>query len=98
MDDYLKKFTLEQAGNIWHTDEQFINIKTKQKYIWNCMDNKTRFLLATHISNVRSTDNARELFQNAKRTAGKKATTVITDGVFAYEKAVKKEFMTCNNP
>jgi len=46
----------------------------------------------------RKTTDARSLFQSAKRQAGKKATKVITDGAFAYGKAIKKEFATRENP
>jgi len=97
IDEHMKQYT-PIVSDVWHTDEQFIKVKGKQRYVWNCMDNKTRFLLANNVTNQRSTKDARTLFQQAKKTANKKAQTIITDGAFAYNKAVQKEFKTYKNP
>ena len=86
VDNYLQTFTPE-ASDTWHADEQFVSVKNRQRYVWNCMDNKTRFLLASNVTNQRSTKDARTLFQQAKKTANKMALTVITDGSFNYVKA-----------
>ncbi len=96
IDTYLSNFK-PVVSDTWHTDEQFIKVKGNQKYIWNCMDNKTKFLLASNVTNQRSTKDALKLFKMAKSTAGKKAQTVITDGSFSYSKSVKKEFATYKN-
>lgn len=97
IDEYTKQFT-PNVSDRWHTDEQFIKVSGKQKYVWNCMDNKTRFLLANNVTNQRSTKDARNLFKDAKKVAGKKALTMVTDGSFSYVDAVKKEFRTYKNP
>lgn len=97
IDEHTKQYT-PNVSDVWHTDEQFIKVKGVQKYVWNCMDNKTRFLLANNVTDKRTTENARNLFKQAKKTAGKKAQTIITDGAFAYSQAVRKEFMTYKNP
>src|SRR3989344_2603533 len=86
-----------QVGDTWHADEQFIRAKGKQEYVWNVLDGDTRFLLASNESQTRATKDARETFQKAKAIAGKKAKTVITDGSFSYEQAVRKEFATYQN-
>jgi len=62
------------------------------------LDNETRFLLASNQSPTRTYEDARKTFQIAKAMAGKKAGTVVTDGAFSYEKAVRKEFATYKNP
>lgn len=87
-----------QVGDTWHADEQFIKAKGKEEYIWNVLDRDTRFLLASNESPTRRYTDARQTFQEAKSIAGKKATTVITDGAFSYDKAVRKEFATYSNP
>lgn len=86
-----------QVSDQWHADEQFIKAKGKQEYIWNVLDNDTRFLLASNESPTRKYDDARKTFQMAKKVAGKKAKVVVTDGAFNYKKAVRKEFMTYEN-
>lgn len=49
-------------------------------------------------SPTRTYEDARKTFQQAKKVAGKKALTVVTDGSFPYKKAIRKEFMTYSNP
>jgi transposase-like protein len=94
--NYTQQYTLN-VSDTWHTDEQFIKVRGKVNYVWNCMDNETRFLLASNVTEKRTTANARTLFKKAKQTANKKAQLVITDGAFAYSQAVRKEFMTYKN-
>jgi len=86
-----------EVGDNWMADEQFTKIGGKMHYIWNCMDERTRFLLANRVSPTRKTHDARKLFQDAKNTAQKRAKTVTTDGAFSYNKAVRKEFYTKHN-
>ncbi len=86
------------AGKVWHADEQYAKVKGRNHYIWNCLDSKTRFLLANRISNRRNITQARNLFKQAKRVAGKKPKFIITDGFQAYKYAVRKEFATYDNP
>lgn len=97
MDDYIA--TLEpEVGKLWHADEQVIKVKGKLHYVWNCLDSRTRFLLATRVSKSRTLKEAKGLFKDAKTTAGMVAKKVITDGFNTYETAVKKEFGTHANP
>ena len=85
------------VSDLWNADEQFIKVKGKEQYVWNVMDERTRFLLASNQSATRSTQDARETFQKAKKIAGKRAETVVTDGSFNYQEAVRKEFATYQN-
>src|SRR3989344_1574676 len=87
-----------EVSDLWNADEQFIKVKGQEQYIWNVLDNKTRFLLASNQSPTRTYEDARETFQIAKSVAGKKAKTIVTDGAFSYQKAVRKEFGTYQNP
>lgn len=102
---YMKKITKytdklkPKVSGVWHTDEQALNIKKEDERVWcwNVMDSKTRFLLANQITKERYVEDARKVFRKAKKTANKTATKVITDGLRAYEQAVRKEFMTYKN-
>ena len=96
IDEYLKQFNPD-VSDTWHADEQFIKVKGVQKYIWNCMDNQTKFLLSSNVTHKRGLKDAQNLFKQAKKTANKKALKVITDGSFTYNKPVKKEFATYKN-
>lgn len=81
----------------WLADEQVAVIKNKRHYIWNCMDSKTRLLLATRVTKTRNLTDARNLFKEAKYNAGSTATKVVTDAYPGYERAVNKEFSTRSN-
>lgn len=87
-----------EVSDLWNADEQFIKVKGKEAYVWNVLDNETRFLLASNQSPTRTYEDARETFQQAKSVAGKKAKTIVTDGAFSYQRAVRKEFATYQNP
>lgn len=94
LDEYVRKLEPE-IGNAWHADEMMVNIKGQWRWLWNVMDDETRFMLASVISKERKIEDARKVFQIAKTNGGKrKSKYIITDGLHAYEGAIKKEFIT----
>lgn len=95
--DYLDKET-PKVGNVWHGDEQAIFVKGKMHYVWNCLDSKTRFLLANDVSRTRNINAGTRLFKKAKKIANRKAKKIITDGWNGYKTIVSKEFYTYSNP
>lgn len=92
INDYVEKLEPQVSG-MWHTDEQMIRLKKKDKwsYCWNVIDSQTRFLLSNNITKGRSIKEARQVFQKAKKLR-MKPDAIITDGLWSYEKAIKKEF------
>jgi len=95
--EYVKDFQPQTSG-IWHTDEMTLNIDGQMKWLWNCMDHKTRFLLASQISTKREVTDARLIFALAKTASGNNPNYVITDGLQAYSRAFNKEFYTAEKP
>ena len=82
-------------GEVWHTDEMMVNIGGSWEYLWNVIDENTRFQLASVVSKVRKVKDARMVFQRAKSNCGgRKPKYIITDGLGSYKRAVKKEFNT----
>jgi transposase-like protein len=82
-------------GEVWHTDEMMVSIGGSWEYLWNVMDEKTRFQLASVVSTERRVRDARMVFQKAKQNAGgRKPKFMVTDGLPAYRHAVNKEFPT----
>lgn len=96
INQYVKQYH-PAVSDTWHADEQMVSQKGSHKWVWNCLDSDTRFLLANHVSPTRTTEDAQTLFKDAKQTANSKAKTVITDGAFAYNKAITHEFWTYTN-
>lgn len=82
-------------GEVWHTDEMMVNIGGNWEYLWNVIDERTRFQLASVVSKERYIKDARMVFQRAKKNCGeRKPKYIVTDGLPAYKRAVKKEFTT----
>lgn len=92
MGQYTEQFKPQVSG-VWHTDEQMLRLKKKDKWAWcwNVIDAETRFLIAENITEGRDIPEARQVFAKTK-TIGRMPDVVITDGLWSYEKAIKREF------
>jgi len=94
MDEYVRQFK-PHLGNIWQADEMMVQIDGDWFYLWNILDTRTRFHLASVISKQRKVMDARKVFQVAKKCShGSKPEFIITDGLHSYGKAINKEFHT----
>jgi len=88
------------VGDTWIADETFVRIdrhsrataenpyskskKAKWIVFWDIIDADTRFLLASHITMTRGTQDAKALMEKAARVAGKAPKMVVTDKLAAY--------------
>jgi len=82
-------------GEVWHADEMYVNVSGNWEYLWNVMDERTRFQLASVVSTERRVRDARMVFQRAKHnTGGRKPKYIVTDGLHSYKHAINKEFTT----
>lgn len=88
---YAERMYPEVSGT-WNADEQMIKARGKWKWCWNLIDKETRFLIATNVTIGRDINDARRLFRKSKKIVKGKPQFVITDGLLAYRKAIKKEF------
>jgi transposase-like protein len=93
---YSEKYKAD-VGNIWHCDETTVFIKKEgeKKYyqwIWNLMDAKTRYLLACQVTETRYVKDARKPLQTAKKVALNMPDAIVTDGLQAYNEAIKAEY------
>ncbi|MBI2847631.1 MAG: IS6 family transposase [Chloroflexi bacterium] len=73
-----------QVGDLWIADETVLKIDGKNLWLWDVIDDKTRFLLATRLSRSRTAKDAQIMFDRAFALAGKKPKTVITDKLASY--------------
>ena len=94
-----------QLSDTWHADEVFVKtrggstIKMKGTgeqtigYLWNVMDSKTRFLLASKLSKFRDVGGADRAFREAIKNAhGSEPERVYTDALRSYSDAIKFGF------
>jgi len=96
-----------KVGDVWIADETGIDVHGSKRdlWFWDIIDSKSRYLLASHISNTRTTEDARMLIQKAVQCAGKYPRVIITDKLHAYIDAVSdntqhirsKPFTTINS-
>jgi transposase-like protein len=94
MNGYVNEIQPE-IGDVWHTDEMKVKIDGSWEYLWNVMDERTRFQLASIVSKERHVRDARMVFQKAKKNAGgRKPKYIVTDGLQSYKPAINKEFLT----
>lgn len=80
-----------QLSGVWNCDE----MKTKMAHedqingerffwLWNALDNQTRFMAAIHLTRGRTRKDAHAFFQVAKKQAKKDPRVIITDGLNSY--------------
>jgi len=73
-----------ELGYVWLADETVIEIDGVKHWLWDIIDIKTRFLIASHISLKRTVDDAIMLMHKANRRAGKYPKVIMTDSLSAY--------------
>jgi putative transposase len=83
------------VGSRWVADETVI--KTKQdinanQWFWDIIDDKTRFLLGSHLSSTRGTKDAQILMEKASHRAGRIPGVVVTDKLKSYIDGIELAF------
>lgn len=90
--DYFGQFK-PKVSDRWIADETVIHLNGGVDiWVWDVIDEETRFLLALKISYRRTVDDAKILFELAKKRAGKTPKEIITDGLNLYPEAVSEVF------
>jgi transposase-like protein len=104
--EYVDSLT-PQLSDTWHADEVFVKMKGGETvrggvdrkkmdgmaYLWNVMDRKTRFLLASRLSAKRDSLGAIGAFNRAITVAhGSEPETVMTDALTAYSDTIRRVF------
>ena len=69
-----------------------IKVKGEWKWLWNMMDEKTRFQLVSMIAETREGEDAKKTFQKSKQVISKRPNLAATDGLLGCKKAFNQEF------
>ncbi len=90
-----------QLSGTWHADEVFQNMRGAEKfttktgkevaiaYLWNVMDRRTRFLIASKLSKRRTVVGAIAAFKEAAKNAhGSEPDRIFTDALHAYGEGI----------
>ncbi len=90
-------------GGVYQVDEMVIHVRREEmakghyQWLWNFMDDSTRFWVSSMVSQRREVSDARAVFADAKLKTGK-THAVIHDGLPSYNEAFQKEYFTLKNP
>ena len=80
------------VGNTWVADEMMVNVGGRNVWLWNVLDEKTRYLLATHLTPHRTAEQARVVMKKAKKASGKSPATIKTDKLRSYDDGIDDVF------
>jgi len=80
------------VGRVWVADETVIDIDGKNIWLWDIIDTKTRFLIASHMSYTRTTKDAQALMKQAYDRTGKIPRVIYTDKLQAYLDGIELTF------
>jgi len=89
--EYVKTLS-PQIGGKWHHDETVIRCEGQNVWFWEMIDEETRFLVASHLSETRTLEDTITQFKRALETAKRKPTALFLDGSMQYDAAFNKVF------
>ena len=78
-----------KTGGHWVADEMQVDVGGKKAWLWNVMDSKTRYILATHLTPRRDAQAARVVLRKAALAADKPPKTITSDKLRSYIQPVK---------
>ncbi|HEV2192769.1 MAG TPA: DDE-type integrase/transposase/recombinase [Nitrosopumilaceae archaeon] len=93
----------KEMSGVYHVDEMAVHVRKEQtdkghyQWLWNMMDNTTRFWISSKVSQRREVSDARAVFQDAK-TKSPKPIAIVHDGLHSYNEAFEKEYHTMQSP
>lgn len=100
---FVNSLEAPHLSGIYHVDEMMVHVRREKhevghyQWLWNVMDNNTKFWISGIVSQRREVIDARRVYQDTKlKTPVPKA--IIHDGLPSYDKAFQKEFYTLKNP
>ena len=100
---FVDSLTPQKLNGVYHVDEMVVHVRNEKidkghyQWLWNLMDDTTRFWITSKISQRREVADARAVFQDAKnKTQDVKA--IVHDGLPSYNEAFQKEYYTKKNP
>jgi len=80
------------VGDTWIADETVLKVGGRNIWFFDVIDEKTRYLLASRLSESRTVKEAALVMNEAKRKAGKSPKRIITDKLAAYIDGIELVF------
>lgn len=79
------------SSGIWEADETKLKVRGRWKWLWDAIDSKTRYVVATHISTGRDIGQALKFLRETERR-NERPRIITTDGLQSYNGAIKKAY------
>jgi putative transposase len=76
----------------WVIDETMIKVEGRNVWLWDVIEAKTRFLLATHLTVTRSMRSAIAVLSEARSRVIGNPSYIVSDGMMAYPDAIDQVF------
>lgn len=93
---FVEQFKPELSG-VYHVDEMMIHVRKEEtgkghyQWLWNMMDNTTRFWITSKVSQRKEVEDARAVFQDAKSKTPRPI-AIVHDGLQSYNDAFNAEY------
>lgn len=93
----------KDVSGVYHIDKMVVHVRKEQierghyQWLWNMMDNTTKFWISSKVSQRREVDDARAVFQDAKRKTPKPL-AIVHDGLMSYNEAYWREYYENKGP
>lgn len=87
INDYVKTLQPE-VSELWRTDEMKIQAGGKWRWLWNVMDDETKYLITRKVTDQRRIKDSARVLKVARDTAGKNPLFIVTDGCVSYEQSI----------
>ena len=83
-----------QLSGMWHKDETMLSCEERNIWFWEMIDEDTKFVVASHISNTRTFQDTVAIFKKGFQQSKVRPRAVFVDGCNAYQSAFNKVFYT----
>ncbi len=80
------------TGNTWVADETVIKVGGKNYWLWDVMDVRSRYILASRLSATRYTKDAEIVFRQAAQQASHPPKVIVTDRLRSYIDGIERVF------
>ena len=79
-----------ETGDHWVADEMVVDVGGEKAWLWNVMDGKTRYVLASHLSRERDAEAAKTVLRKALANADKSPGDFFSDKLRSYLPALRE--------
>lgn len=88
------KTLVPQLSGLWHEDETMLDCEGRNVWFWEMIDEDTKFLVASHLSETRTLKDTIAIFKKGVEQSKVRPRAVFVDGSHAYKTAFNKVFWT----